>query len=113
MLYVMKDKYFEEGYYEIPTIICGFTSGAIAKEIEFILKEYLVKYDSEITTPNDYFEILRNHKDDIIQKFSKCLKSDTKAKQLWGKLRINYCNGYPRDWKQLGPWFKTYEINEF
>ncbi|MBQ8218531.1 MAG: hypothetical protein IJZ79_02165 [Bacilli bacterium] len=112
MLYLLKGKYFEEGYYEFPTVICGFTSGAIAKEIEYILKEYLTKYDADITSPNDYFEILKNNYEEIIQKFSKCLNSELKATQLWNKLRL-YCREYPRDWKEYGPWFKAYEISEF
>lgn len=112
MLYLLKDKYFEEGYYEIPMVICGFTSGAMAKEIEYILKEYLIKYDIEINSPNDYFEILKNNHKEIIQKFSKCLNSETKAIQLWNNLKL-YCREYPRDWKEFGPWFKAYEISEF
>lgn len=113
MLYLLRDKYFEEGYYETPTIVCGFTSASKAKDIENVLKYYFVKYDSEIQNPNDYFDILKANKKEIVDKFISILGSESEGKRLFSTLRIGHCYEWPMDWKIYGPWFKTIEISEF
>jgi len=114
MLYVLKDKYYEEGVYPVYRTICGFISGSKAKNIEYILKNYLEKYDSEINAPNDYFTILRNNKDEIINKLSKVFNSKSEAIQFFNSLQTdNHIYEYPRDWKTEGPWFVAKELKEF
>ena len=113
MLYILQDKYFVEGYYEEKAIVCGFISGSKAKDVENVLKYYLVKYDSEINSPNDYFDILKEHKEEIARKFSSILESEIEGKKLYSKLRIGRCYEWPIDWKSYGPWFQVREISEF
>lgn len=113
MLYILQDKYYEEGFYENRAIVCGFTSASKAKDVENVLKYYLVAYDEEIEKPTDYFNILKEHKEEIIRKFSSILGSENDGKRLFSKLRISNCHEWHSNWKSDGPWFQVKEISEF
>jgi len=114
MLYLLRDKYYNEGYYDTYHNLCGFTSAEKAKAIESCLASYLHKYDDEIKTPMDYFSILREHSNEILEQFSKILGSKIEARKLYNKLPIQreYMEFYSK-WKNDGNWFTTIEISEF
>lgn len=115
MIYVLQDKYYEEGYYEHKKNICAFTSAKIAKEIEYILASYLELYKDCIETPNGYFDVLKANDSDIIEKFAKVFNNDyKKAKLLFDKLNVNrHIREWYSMWKEDGLWFKTIELSEF
>lgn len=115
MIYVLQNKYYEEGYYEIRKNVCAFTSASVAKEVEYILASYLDLYKDGVETPNGYFNVLKANREDIIEQFTKVFKGDSKkAKALFEKLNVNtHIREWHRDWKNDGPWFKTSELSEF
>lgn len=111
MLYLLQDKYYSEGVYPSYIPICGFTSSQKAKEIEYMLGEYLTK--NTIFTPNDYFDILTLNESNIVLKLTKILGNETAAKTLVQYFVNKEIYEYPKDWKSDGLWFKTKEIKEF
>ena len=114
MIYVLQDKHYEEGYYECKRNVCAFTSGYVAKEIEYILASYLELYKDGIETPNGYFDVLKANKEDIIEKFLLVFEGDlNKAKLLFKKLNIDrHIREWYSKWKEDGPWFKAVELSE-
>ena len=80
-----------------------------------MLNGYLVKYADCIISPNDYFNVLKEHKNEIIETLTKLFESEHKAKNFYKLLGIDTkcINQYPTDWKNEGPWYKTYELKEF
>lgn len=113
MIYVLQDKYYEEGYYECKRNVCAFTSGYVAKEIEYILASYLHTYNKCIETPNGYFDVLKANKEEIISSFAKVLGNEAQAALLFKKLRIGRIHEWSTRWKEDGHWFKTVELSEF
>lgn len=114
MIYVLQDKYYEDGVYECKKNICGFTSGKIAKEVEYILASYLHLYNDGISSPNGYFDVLKANKEEIIEQLSIVLGGNIrKANLLFKKLNLSPVREWSNRWKEDGPWFKVVELSEF